>query len=64
MYKIYNHNLINIKGFFTALPIHWAKGENNLIPFNMRLIAIHSQQAEEVQIANNQNINNPQESQT
>lgn len=28
-----------VKGYFTALPMRWTEGENNLIPYNMRLIA-------------------------
>ncbi|EOI3549582.1 phospholipase D-like domain-containing protein [Cronobacter dublinensis] len=31
--------LNNVKGYFTALPVYWTEGENNLVPFNMRLIA-------------------------
>ncbi|MTW43748.1 hypothetical protein GNE01_27885 [Klebsiella sp. JL973] len=31
--------LKNIKGYFIMLPVHWTEGENNLIPYNMRLIA-------------------------
>lgn len=30
--------LQNINGYFTALPIYWTAGENNLIPYNLRLI--------------------------
>lgn len=31
--------LNSVKGYFTALPVYWTEGENNLVPFNMRLIA-------------------------
>ncbi|HDR2162664.1 TPA: hypothetical protein QCG56_004826, partial [Enterobacter cancerogenus] len=31
--------LTNVKGFFHTLPIHWTENENNLIKYNMRLIA-------------------------
>lgn len=35
-----SHNIPqNVKGYFALLPVHWTEGENNLIPFNMRLIA-------------------------
>lgn len=62
-YSLYNYNLNNIKGFITALPIYWSEGENNLIPYNTRLIASNSIQADdEVQIANNDNIRDSQES--
>ncbi|MDC6896698.1 phospholipase D-like domain-containing protein [Escherichia coli] len=35
----YSNKLSNIKGYFTMFPVHWTEGENNLIPYNMRLIA-------------------------
>lgn len=38
----YNNKLNGVKGCFTMLPAHWTEGENNLIPYNMRLIAINS----------------------
>ncbi|EOL9069294.1 phospholipase D-like domain-containing protein [Cronobacter turicensis] len=34
-----NSGLINTKGFIHQLPLHWTEGENNLIPYNMRVIA-------------------------
>ncbi|CBA30537.1 hypothetical protein ACMSX5_003870 [Cronobacter turicensis] len=34
-----NSGLINTKDFIHQLPLHWTEGENNLIPYNMRLIA-------------------------
>lgn len=53
-----NSTLKNIKGFFTALPVHWTEGENNLIPYNMRLIAHNTLPDEsETQIADNQDEN-------
>ncbi|EJL90843.1 phospholipase D-like domain-containing protein [Pantoea sp. GM01] len=33
------HRLNEIKGYFTALSTGWTSGEDNLIPYNMRLIA-------------------------
>ena len=36
---LHGDNLKNIKGYFTMLPVHWTEEENNLIPYNMRLIA-------------------------
>ncbi|HGY9606968.1 TPA: phospholipase D-like domain-containing protein [Enterobacter roggenkampii] len=35
----YSNKLNGIKGYFTMLPVHWTEGENNLIPYNIRLIA-------------------------
>ncbi|WP_224066177.1 phospholipase D-like domain-containing protein [Enterobacter bugandensis] len=35
----YSNKLNSIKGYFTMLPVHWTEGENNLIPYNIRLIA-------------------------
>lgn len=35
---LHGDNLKNIKGYFTMLPVHWTEEENNLIPYNMRLI--------------------------
>jgi len=53
------HPLKNIKGFFTAQPLHWTEGENNLIPYNMRLIARNTLTDGNVtQIADNQDENN------
>ncbi|SUP80543.1 phospholipase D-like domain-containing protein [Yersinia wautersii] len=34
-----NDTLQQVKGYFTALPVHWTEGENNLVPYNIRLIA-------------------------
>ena len=62
-YELQHYNLNNIKGFFTALPVYWTEGENNLIPYNTRLIASNFLQADdEIQIANNDNIRDSQES--
>lgn len=35
------HHLKKIKGYFTALAPNWTSGEDNLIQYNMRLIAEH-----------------------
>ncbi|TBN93428.1 hypothetical protein EYZ49_23300 [Salmonella enterica subsp. salamae serovar 13,22:z:-] len=35
----YSNKLNSVKGYFTMLPVYWTEGENNLIPYNMRLIA-------------------------
>ncbi|WP_433670913.1 hypothetical protein [Klebsiella michiganensis] len=35
----YSNKLNGVKGYFTMLPVHWTEGENNLIPYNMRLIS-------------------------
>lgn len=35
-----------IKGYFTTLPVHWTEGENNLIPYNTRLIADNNDEGE------------------
>ncbi|WP_271461325.1 phospholipase D-like domain-containing protein [Pantoea leporis] len=32
-------NLKNLNGYFTSLSVKWTNGEDNLIPYNMRLIA-------------------------
>lgn len=51
-------DMTNIKGYFTALPVHWTEDENNLIPYNMRLIASNSGSDDnELQVANNSNVN-------
>lgn len=34
-----NDTLQQVKGYFTALPVRWTEGENNLVPYNIRLIA-------------------------
>ena len=50
--------LKNIKGYFTAIPVHWTEGENNLLPYNMRLIASNDvRKDDEYQIADNRTIN-------
>lgn len=47
-----------VKGYFTALPVRWTEGENNLIPYNMRLIASNTMpEDEDIQIADNQDGN-------
>jgi len=49
-----NNELGNIKGYFTTIPIHWTEGENNLVPYNMRLIASNvNREGDDYQIANN-----------
>lgn len=35
----FSNKLNSVKGHFTILPVHWTEGENNLIPYNIRLIA-------------------------
>ncbi|ORF41033.1 hypothetical protein BGI12_00945 [Snodgrassella alvi] len=30
--------LQQIKGYITLLPIHWTEGENNAIPYHIRLV--------------------------
>jgi|SRR5471030_181044 len=50
--------LKNIKGYFTVIPVHWTEGENNLLPYNMRLIASNDVRKDhEYQIADNRTIN-------
>ncbi|SUW65203.1 Uncharacterised protein [Buttiauxella agrestis] len=50
-----------IKGYFTALPVHWTEGENNLIPYNMRLIASNAEpDGKDVQVADNSDGNDEQ----
>lgn len=50
--------LKNINGFFTAIPVHWTEGENNLLPYNMRLIASNDvRKDDDYQIADNRIIN-------
>ena len=50
--------LKNIKGYFTAIPVHWTEGENNLLPYNMRLIASNDVRKDyDYQIADNRAIN-------
>lgn len=47
-----------VKGYFTVLPVRWTEGENNLIPYNMRLIASNTMpEDEDIQIADNQDGN-------
>lgn len=49
----------NIKGYFTALPVHWTEGENNLLPYNMRLIADNNKHDNpDIQLADNSDENN------
>jgi len=49
---------VKVKGYFTTLSIHWTEGENNLIPFNMRLIASNpTPDNEDIQIADNESDN-------
>lgn len=44
----------NVKGYFTALPVHWTEGENNLNPYNMRLITDNNEPDNpDIQIADN-----------
>src|SRR5476649_1012652 len=50
--------LKNIKEYFTVIPVHWTEGENNLLPYNMRLIASNDvRKDDEFQIADNRTIN-------
>jgi phospholipase D1/2 len=34
-----SHQLKETQGYFTNLSINWTSGEDNLIPYNMKLIA-------------------------
>lgn len=44
----------NIKGYFTTLAINWTSGEDNLLPYNMRLIAnTESHSSEDYKITKN-----------
>ncbi|EMG9277057.1 TPA: phospholipase D-like domain-containing protein [Enterobacter cloacae] len=55
-YNKKNHNIKKVKGFFHALPVHWTENENNLIQYNMRLIASRTQQNnDEVELLDNKN---------
>lgn len=56
-----NDSLKTIKGYFTELPIHWTEGENNLIPFNLRLIANHRASEHDNRQVDNQNDENEPE---
>ncbi|EKS1846161.1 hypothetical protein QBD22_003102 [Cronobacter muytjensii] len=48
----YSNKLNSVKGYFTMLPVHWTEGENNLIPYNMRLIANNNDlKGNDIQIA-------------
>lgn len=42
-YNAKNEKLNNIKGFFHSTPVHWTENENNLIQYNIRLIANYMQ---------------------
>ncbi|MCK7228010.1 phospholipase D-like domain-containing protein [Enterobacter asburiae] len=49
-----SNNINSIKGYFTALPVHWTEGEENLIPYNMRLIASNNiSNIDDPHVANN-----------
>lgn len=51
-----NFFMKKIKGYFTSLPKLWTESENNLIPYNIRLIANHTHSdGLEMQMANNDN---------
>lgn len=52
-YNTQNEKLKNIKGFFHSNPIHWTESENNLIEYNMRLIARYTQQNKDNVLASN-----------
>lgn len=60
-YNFFDHGFLNVvKGYFTALPTNWAEGENNLIPYNMRLIASNTSSTDDIQLLagnNDQNTN-------
>ena len=50
-YKFQNDGSLHaIKGYFTALPIYWTEGENNMIRYNMRLIASNAVSADDTQL--------------
>ncbi|WGK56200.1 phospholipase D-like domain-containing protein [Pantoea sp. SS70] len=54
MNKFSKKNRLNeIDGYFTLLPAEWTSGENNLIPFNMRLIARNDQKTSDLQLSIN-----------
>lgn len=54
-----SENPDKIKGYFTLLPIRWSEEENNLIPYNMRLIANNNPQNDDsVKLAENSKKNN------
>ena len=62
-YKYLNDNPLKekVKGYFTALPVHWTEGENNLIPYNMRLIARNTMSGDDdMQVAGNSDENDNQ----
>ena len=49
---------MKVKGYFTVLPVCWTEGENNLIPYNMRLIASNAMTEDEgLQFADNKDEN-------
>src|SRR5476649_469228 len=50
----HRNRMKSVKGYFTKLSVHWTEGENNLIPYNTRLIARNSiSDANDLQVANN-----------
>ena len=50
----HRNRMKSVKGYFTKLSVHWTEGENNLIPYNTRLIARNSiSDANDLQLANN-----------
>lgn len=50
-YNFVDHGFLNVvKGYFTALPTKWSEGENNLIPYNMRLIARNNTLTNDMQL--------------
>ena len=51
----------DVKGYFIALLIHCAEGENNLIPYNMRLISRNAMPGDDdMQVAGNSDENDNQ----
>lgn len=39
-YEFHDNGILQeVKGYFTTLPIRWSEEENNMIPYNIRLIA-------------------------
>lgn len=47
-----------VKGYFTSLTTKWSEGENNLLPYNMRLIASNSTLYKDMQLLSGNNDKN------
>ncbi|WP_347114560.1 phospholipase D-like domain-containing protein [Leclercia sp. S52] len=58
-YNFVDRGSLNVvKGYFTSLPTKWSEGENNLLPYNMRLIASNSTLYKDMQLLSGNNDKN------